>query len=228
MELEKTSNDLENRSRDLPKITREEWLEHAVGLIDTYIFHGELKSSEKPYQIACGWCKSDKAMGETVFPPDDCEDVTLDDFFPVTIHMSVKEKSVEDMVIALVHECIHAFFDIRNHGKNFKKKAKEVGFEEPITKFHPTEWLRNDCKNIISKLVEKYGEFPGKPVVGRKKNQKERKKTIFKLFCPNCGFECKAKKDDVEKFGRPTCACGGLMALDLENEDGREAESQTE
>lgn len=208
----------EGQSEKTRKLTREEWLEHAVELIDTQIFHGELKSSEKEYQIACGWCKSDKAMGETIFPPTDDENPDLDDFFPVTIHMSVKEKSVEDMVIALVHECIHAFFDIRNHGNKFKEKAKEVGFEEPITKFHPTEWLRNDCKIIIKKLVEKYGEFPGKPVTGKKKQTKERKKSIFKLFCPNCGFECKAKKDDVEKFGRPTCACGGLMALDLENE----------
>lgn len=205
-------------SNDKPKITREEWLEHAVELIDTHIFHGALKSGEKDYQIACGWCKNEKAMGETVFPPEDCEDPDLDDFFPVTIHMSVKEKSVEDMLIALVHECIHAFFNIKSHGKEFKSKAHDVGFEDPVTHFHPTEWLRNDCKLVMKKLVEKYGEFPGKPVTGKKRDPKERKKSIYKLFCPNCGFECKAKKDDVEKFGRPTCACGGLMALDLENE----------
>ena len=205
-------------------ITREEWLRHAVDMIDCDIFHGELKSGEIDYQIACGWCKSKKALGETVFPPVDDENPDLDDFFPVTIHMSVTEKEPLTMVIALVHECIHAFFNIKNHGKNFKKKAHEVGFGDPVTHFHPTEWLENDCKNILRKLVEKYGEFPGKPLTGKKKEKKERKKSIYKLFCPNCGFECKAKKDDVEKFGRPTCACGGLMALDLENDSDGESE----
>lgn len=201
-------------------ITREEWLRHAVDEIDTRIFHGDLKSGDKDYQIACGWCKSDKALGETVFPPTDDETPDLDDFFPVTIHMSCKEKDTTTMIIALVHECIHAFYDIRNHDKDFKKHAHDVGFNDPVTHFHPTEWLENDCKAIEKILVAKYGEFPGKPITGKKRKTKERKKTIFKLFCPNCGFECKAKKDDVEKFGRPTCACGGLMALDLENTDG--------
>lgn len=205
---------------DTKKITREEWLRRAVDMIDCDIFHGELKSGETDYQIACGWCKSKKAIGETVFPPIDDEDPSMDDFFPVTIHMSCTEKDPLTMVIALVHECIHAFFNIKNHGKAFKEKAKQVGFEKPVTHFHPTEWLTNDCKKILSKLVEEYGEFPGKPLSGKKKQKKEREKKVFKLFCPNCGFECKAKKADVDKYGRPTCACGGLMALDLENEDG--------
>ena len=200
------------------KMTREEWLQHAVAVIDEVIFKGELDHENHPYQIACGWCKSKNALGETVFPPEDTEDVTLDDFFPVTIHLSVAEKDVDKMIGSLIHECIHAFFNIRNHGKQFKKKANEVGFENPVTKYYPSSFLQADIKAIRKKMEDEYGAFPGKAVIGKKKEPKEREKKVFKLFCPNCGFECKANKNIVEKYGLPTCNCGHKLAMDMESD----------
>ena len=203
-------------------MTREEWLRHAVTMIDETIFKGELDSKNKEYQIACGWCHGKNAIGETVFPPDDDENPTVDDFFPVTIHMNVAEKDIDTMIGALVHECIHAFFNIRNHKTEFKKHAKEVGFENPVTKYHPNDFLRADIKSIRKHMEEEYGPFPGKPVVGKKKEKKEREKKTFKIFCPECGFECKASKKLIDKCGLPTCNCGHHMAIDLESDDNGE------
>lgn len=207
-------------------MTREEWLQHAVEKIDDKIFKGELDSKNVKYQIACGWCKSKKAIGETVFPPEDNEDVTLDDFFPVTIHMSVTEKDVETMIGALIHECIHAFFNIRNHGKAFKKKALEVGFEKPVTKYYPSAFLKADIREIKKEMEEEFGQFPGKPIAGKKREKKEREKSVYKIFCPNCGFECKAKKKLIDKCGLPMCNCGHKMAVDMESNESEESSEE--
>lgn len=204
----------------MDKITREDWLRKCVEMINERIFDSEFDLEKEEYQIACGWCKSNKAIGETIFPYDG-EDVSLDDFFPVTIHMSVTETSVEDMIGALIHECIHALYKIKNHGKDFKYHALRLGFEKPITQLHMSDGLKEKVETIHDEMVRLYGEFPGKPIKPNKK-ERERKKTIFKLFCPDCGFTVKAKKDDVDKFGRPRCACGGLMALDLEDYEDSE------
>ena len=208
------------------KLTREDWLRKCVTMINERIFDNGIELDKEDYQIACGWCKSSKAIGETVFPYEG-EDVELDDFFPVTIHMSVTEESITDMIGALVHECIHAFFKVKNHSKEFAYHAKRVGFEKPYTQLHMGEELKIEVEDIYSEMKRLYGDFPGKLIKGKKKSDKEKKKSVFKLFCPDCGFTVKAKKDDVDKFGRPRCACGGLMALDLEDyEDNEDQRSQ--
>lgn len=202
-------------------ITREGWLRHCVEEVNNHIFDSDIDLENTEYQIACGWCKSSKALGETVFPYEG-EDVSEEDFFPITMHISVTETDVKKIIAIVIHEFIHAFYNIRNHGKRFKTLAIKAGFEKPFTELHISEQLEDKIDVILEEMTRKHGEFPGKPVKPHRKEDKERKKTIFKLFCPDCGFTVKAKKDDVDKFGRPRCACGGLMALDLEDYEDTE------
>ena len=124
------------------------------------------------------------------------------------------------MLEVLVHECIHAFKDIRNHGKGFAREAKVVGFEKPYTQINPSQWLVDNCKSIHAQLVQQYGEFPGKPIVIHKKEKKGSKNTIL-FFCPECGYEVKTTKKIFEKYhqGLPTCMCGTKMARDVESEN---------
>ena len=199
-------------------MTREEWLIKAIEMIDDEIFNGNLGSKETKYQVSMGWTKSAKALGETIYPYDG-EDVTEEDFFPVTIHVRCDIKDPVHILGVLVHECIHAFKNIKGHGKDFKREAMRVGFEKPITQYHPSPELVSTCENIYKKL----GEFPGK-AVHIHKVEKERKTNMVIFFCPECGFEVKTNKKTFEKYGQgiPTCPCGAKMGIACDNDENTE------
>lgn len=210
----------------MAKISREEWLRHAVEEIDKQIFDGALELDvHHDFQIACGWCKGPKALGETIFPYQG-EDVELDDFFPVTIHINCSNKITDPIMLleVLTHECIHAFFDIRDHKKAFAIKAKIAGFEKPYRELNVSQSLKDRCIAINMTMKEKWGEWPGKAIVIKKK-EKEKKKNSFLIFCPNCGMEMHISKKMLDKHGRsmPTCPCGAKMALDESEEEGEGA-----
>ena len=82
-------------------ITREFWLRQAVEKIRGRIFPDMPKME---YQISTGWTtRKQKALGETITPYQG-EDVTLDDFFPMTIHINVLIKDPKEMIGVLIHE----------------------------------------------------------------------------------------------------------------------------
>lgn len=199
-------------------MTREEWLIKAIEMIDDEIFNGNLGSKETKYQVSMGWTKSAKALGETIYPYEG-EDVSIDDFFPVTIHVRCDIKDPVQILGVLVHECIHAFMNIKGHGKDFKHEAMRVGFETPITRYHPSPALVSTCENIYKKL----GEFPGK-AVHIHKVEKEKKTNTVIFFCPECGFEVKTNKKMFEKHGQgiPTCPCGAKMGIACDNDENTE------
>ena len=104
--------------KNLNIITREKWLRHAVELLDTKLFNGDLDLFNKQYQVSIGRCSGQK-NSETVFPFDG-EDVSLDDFFPVTMQLSWTIKDPIELLGNLALECVHAFFDEPRMGKRFK------------------------------------------------------------------------------------------------------------
>ena len=63
--------------KNLNVITREKWLRHAVEMLDTKLFNGDLDLFNRQYQVSVGRCPGQK-MSESVFPFDG-EDVSLDD-----------------------------------------------------------------------------------------------------------------------------------------------------
>ncbi len=199
---------------------REEWLKEAVNLINRDLFGGELTIDQ--YQIAFGWCKSARAMGETIYPYEG-EDVEVDDFFPKTIHIDIKLKEPETILATLAHEMIHCFKGIKGHRKAFAIEAHKIGFEDPVKEYHPSESLLEICRDIAVEL----GDYDGAPIVVRKKAGASRKRKGL-LFCPQCGFECRAKEKDINAYGIPTCACGTKMGLACEDEDIKEGESTNE
>ena len=79
-----------------------------------------------------------------VFFPFDGEDVTLDDFFPVSIQISWAIKDPVEMLGNLALACVHAFFDEPKVNKRFKQQlAKDYGV-----------MLFDTTQAHISKLVE--------------------------------------------------------------------------
>ena len=211
--------------KNLNVITREKWLRHAVEMLDTKLFNGDLDLFNRQYQVSIGRCPGQK-MSESVFPFDG-ENVSLDDFFPVTMQVDWTIKDPIDLLGNLALECIHAFFDERRVNKEFKALAEKYYFDKPYNKFTPTSVLRDILEDVHTSLVKEYGEFPGYPVVFHPKPKKEGKPNTLVLFCPNCGMEYKVNRKAWEKntSGLPTCGCGTKMGVDLTEEGNEEEES---
>ena len=210
--------------KNLNVITREKWLRHAVEMLDTKLFNGDLDLFNRQYQVSIGRCPGQK-MSESVFPFDG-ENVSLDDFFPVTMQVDWTIKDPIDLLGNLALECIHAFFDERRVNKKFKALAEKYYFDKPYNKFTPTSVLRDILEDVHKSLVKEYGEFPGYPVVFHPKPKKEGKPNTLVIFCPNCGMEYKVNRKAWEKNtnGLPTCGCGTKMGVDL-TEEGNEEEN---
>lgn len=205
--------------KNLNVVTREKWLRHAVELLDTKLFNGDLDIFDKQYQVSVGRCPGQK-YAETVFPFDG-EDVSLDDFFPVTMQLSWTIKDPIELLGNLALECVHAFFDEPKVNKRFKQLADKYYFDKPYNKFNPTPYLRDILEDVHKELVKNYGEFPGYPVVFHPKPKKEGKKNTLVMFCPECGYEVKVSRKIWEKNGQGTCTCvcGTKMGIDLTDEN---------
>lgn len=203
-------------------MVREEWLRKAVELLDSDLFNGGLDLLNTNYQISCSWTKRNKIV-EVVFPYDG-PDVRLDDFFPNTIHVDVTCKDPIIVLTNLAYSCIQCFYGLRKvKNKKFKTLAESFYFDAPYTKCNPSEHLIGVIKNIYAKMVVRYGEFPGKAIVVRKKekNKDGKKKNKIKFFCPECEYELTTSRKMFEKHDKklPICVCGAKMAQDLEDEE---------
>jgi len=207
---------------------REVWLRKAVILLNDQLFKGELDlETHHDYQISVGWTKYRYALGETIFPYEG-EDVKLEDFFPVTIHIDCTNKIKDPVMMleVLAHECIHAFYGIKNHGKAFKMKAKEIGLEAPYTEFHPSQYLIDTCTSIYEQLKKEWGDWPGKPIVPVKKEKKNKKKNTLTIVCPSCDYTIKVSRKMLEMHGGklPTCSCGKKMELEDDDDESEGTE----
>lgn len=213
--------------KNLNIMTREKWLRHAVEVLDTKLFNGDLDLYNRQYQVSIGRCPGQKGS-ETVFPFDG-EDVSLDDFFPVTIQVSWTIKDPIEMLGNLALECVHAFFDERKQSKRFKQLADKYYFEKPYSKYTPSSHLIDILTEVHDELVKNYGEFPGYPIVFHPKPKKEGKKNTLVMFCGNCGYEVKVSRKVWEKNGHGccTCVCGTKMGIDLSDDiDGQDSTTE--
>lgn len=203
-------------------MTREEWLRHAVEQLNTDIFSGDLDIINHEYQIACGRC-SGKKQSEFIQPSEQ-EDIDLDDFFPTTIHIDFTIKDPVKMLEVLAYVCVPAFFNIPPKGKQFKALMLKYGF------MYSDGWIAGDglkerLKESLKSLTKMYGNFPGKPIKFPTKEKKEKKKSSYAIFCPDCGYEVKITRKLYEKHnsGLPTCPCGAKMGIDFEEDQEDES-----
>lgn len=199
-------------------MTREEWLRHAVEYLNSDVFKGDLDILNHDYQIACGRCPGKKHV--EVIQPSDGENISLDDFFPTTIHVDFTIKDPIKMLEALAFICVPAFFNIPTKGKQFKTLMTKYEFIYTDT-WEASDFLKDGLRNVYKKMVKEYGEFPGKPIKFQEKIKGQKKKTSFAVFCPECGYEMKISKKMLDKHnnGLPTCPCGMKMGIDFEEDE---------
>lgn len=205
-------------------MTREEWLCRAVEMIDSQIFAGDLDLLNHKYQINCGICPG-KKLSNTI-QPFDGEDVKLEDFFCTTISISHTIKDPIQILVNLTYECIHAFFNEKGCSKRFKKLAEKYYFDKPFKEPVPSTYLMDILKSIYKDLKELYGDWPGEAVVIHKEEKKDKKKSSYTVFCPECDYEMKvsAKMLEKHKGALPVCPCGCKMGLDLGEEELKDEE----
>lgn len=200
-------------------MTREEWLRHAVEMLDTELFDGDLDTINHKFQINCGICPG-KKQSNTIQPYDG-ENVKLEDFFPTTISIDHKISDPIERLGVLARECVFAFFNEKGNNKRVKSLMEKYYFHAPFTSYNPSPYLIEILTIINTTLVKKYGEFPGETVIVYPKEKKEGKKNTLLVFCPNCDYQVKVSRKMYEKHGQgtPTCICGAKMAIDQENEE---------
>lgn len=200
---------------------REEWLRHAVEKLDANLFGGDLDILNKDYQITVGSTRWD--LPAEVFLPYDGEDVTMDDFFPITIVINHQIKEPDKLLEAIALGCIQGFFGHQKLNKKFKTDAMRYYFEFDKRTPIATDYLKSILLGVYGAMVKSYGEFPGKPIYKHKTNKREtsKQKNTLKMFCPSCNYEAKVSRKIYEKYGQkvPTCICGTKMAIDLSDED---------
>ena len=205
--------------------TNEEWLRRAIEMIDADVFNGDLDLLNHPYQIIWGRCPGKK--DSECIQPSEAENISLDDFFPTTISVNYTIRDVEKLLEVLTLECIHAFFNEKSSStKRFKQLASQYYFDAPFSSCNPSMHLKEILRDIYKKMEKSYGKFPGIPVKFPEKTQKEKKRTQFTVFCPECGYEMTVKAKIFDKFGRltPNCpACNMKMGVDCEDESNEEA-----
>lgn len=205
-------------------MTREEWLRHAVEMLDSELFEGDLNTIDHEFQINCGRCPGTK-MTDTIQPYDG-ENVKLEDFFPTTISVNHTIQDPIEMLGQLARECVFAFFNEKKVNKRTKRLFEKYYFLPPFSSYNPSDYLKTIINVVYKSMVKTYGEFPGTPVIIYPKEKKEGKKNTLVLFCPNCGMEYKVSRKTWEKStsGFPTCGCGAKMALDCEDENKENTE----
>lgn len=199
-------------------MTREEWLLLAVEKLNTEVFNNELDITNHAFQISC--CKCAGKKHTEVFQPSDNEDIGLDDFFPTTIHIDFTINDPIKLLKELAFACMPAFFNMKPKGKLFKVTAEKYGFEY-INGWEVSYDLEDTIKNVYKQMVREHGEFPGKAVKLPVKEKKEKKKSSYAIFCPDCGYEMKITRKIFEKHGKglPTCPCGAKMGVDMDDEE---------
>ena len=138
------------------------------------------------------------------------------------------ERTAEDIAETLLHEMVHYYnkvSDIKDcsgnvHNKKFKERAESVGLI--VTKGKSVGWgytsmsdeLEEYVKEKVAPLDTAFEYFRSDVV---KDKDKPKKKSLFKITCPQCGQEAKGKRGVSIKCGN----CNVPMVMEPEDDDNK-------
>lgn len=124
----------------------------------------------------------------------------------------------------LIHEMLHACLDVKvGHKAKFAKAAKDMGLEGKPT----STTAGPEAKAIIQSIVDKIGDYPHEALDGEwGKKQTTR---LLKVQCVDCGYINEAGNGYtaritmtwIENAGLPTCPCGAIMSLIMDNDEDK-------
>lgn len=206
----------------MSNITREKWLEIAAEKLNKYVFDGNFdvrsrQSSDVPnFQIACAKAGM---KGFTYVMPYQGEDVSMDDFYPITITIDHTVKDIKVILANLAYILIKVCND-EPKGKRLKSLCKQYYFDGPYSAPNPSAYAKDLIDEAYRATVEEVGEWPGRPVMLKPKDAKTKTPNTVIFFCPECGMEYKVSRKKLkDNQGCPVCICGTKCGREEEPEE---------
>lgn len=184
-------------------ITREQWLHAAADALRPLFDNIENARLPKHFDISVGfpgggsarrrigecWSKSASAAGRH------------------QVFISPVLGEPEQVLSTLLHEMIHVADDNKSgHKGEFRRIAKALGFEAPMTSTPAGDELKATLKAIAKTLKTEHGAYPHKALtIGASKGIKN----WHKVYCSDCGWYCRMNsKHFDEGLGAPKCPYG--------------------
>jgi hypothetical protein len=195
----------------MEKITRENWLNEAIHLINADIFLHHGKGIADNVRVSCGFPGGGSArtrIGEC-WNPDSSEDNVTEMFISPLLAAAVGNASEAGVLDTLVHEMVHAIVGTEcGHKGAFKHLARAVGLEGKLTATHAGDELSATLDAINSTLIERWGAYPHAPL---KVNKRKKGSRLIKVTCDGCDNIARQSRTAYETFGLRCDYCNVRM-----------------
>lgn len=180
-------------------MTREEWLNAAVGMLNHLIATETDLTPASKIQISTAWPRNDR-RGQVI---GQCYQKKASKGWH-NIFVTPTLGTARQVLPVILHELIHAADDCEHHHAGaFRKAWRDLGFQGKPTESDPGPELRGKLLKIAMELPE-YPHQRLDPGADLPKKQSTR---MLKLECPSCGYVVRTTKKWLE-VGLPTCFCG--------------------
>jgi hypothetical protein len=191
-------------------ITREQWLQEAVNLVDACVFTPhDIKVPQ--VRVSVGWpSRGGTANAKRVIGQCWKGMVAADGIHHVFLSPMLGAKM--EMLETLVHELIHAIDDCESghkgnvkNGTGFAGMARKVGLVGKLTATSAGEELML----TLAKIADQLGDFdhsPLRPTAGVPKQSTR----MLKVECPEDGYTIRTTQKWID-MGLPSCPCGEEM-----------------
>jgi len=182
------------------KITREQWLQHAVTLLRRDM--GKRDVTIPPVKVSCSWPgggDSQKRIGECW--PTQASKAGINELF-----ISPKIEDPVRVVGILAHELAHAVDNCKHgHKAPFVAIGGAMGMEGKPTQMQPPA---AKCEAWAGKLLKKHGPFPHATLDKSKSPIKPQTARMLKAECLDCGAVWRMSAKHMVNVTMCPC-CGG-------------------
>lgn len=188
------------------KLTREEWLNKAIVVLDETFFKIETMSFKTPLRVSVGWCSGKKAIGEC-WSHEVSSDNTTEMFISPALDNPI------EVLATLLHEMIHAHLgNGKGHGKEFKTIVKKFGLAGRVTATYAE--IGSPIYSQLNLIAQQLGEFPHKKInrTHKTKGGGEKKDGWVRFKSKTADkYRCMVSPVSLEEFGIPKDPWGEEM-----------------
>jgi hypothetical protein len=180
-------------------ITREQWLEKAIGLIAPKLFEPNgLKVPRVRVSVGFTGARQEMKTLGACWSPKASSDGVAQIFITPRLDDSL------EVLAVLVHELIHAAIgNDKGHGPAFRKAALSIGLEGKMTATIAGPALIEHLNAFVKRL----GPIPHAALNANKSGRKKQGTRLIKVFCPDTEYTARTTRSWLDAFGAPICPC---------------------
>jgi hypothetical protein len=209
----------DNRCRDVyiagdASMNREDWLTECITLL-----RPDFESVGFPFpakiRASCSWpSKSGLAQKKRRIGEAWSAKNSGDDTFEVFISPVLKDPL--EVAAVVVHELTHCAVGLEDgHRGQFPKCARAVGLEGKMTATVAGENL----KTRLQVITDQIGSYLHAELKHSNASPKQSTR-MLKVTCEECGCVVRMTRKWLDEVGPPTCACGGKMTEEVNEDEG--------